>query len=133
MSKGVSRPLGDRALAWEGEPTESSLVLDRRGSERYTCRPGVSGHLAVAKQGRLYISRIHNVSDRGVGLTSPRPVDPGTVTALSFQDLARGVYHSALTRVVAAAEDGKGNWILHCTFARALPPDVLRALVGEEP
>jgi hypothetical protein len=115
----------------EPAPTESSLVLDRRRGERYQCHSDVTGQLAVAKRGRVPIRRICNISSRGVGLVVSQRVEPRTVVALSFQDLARGVYHSVLARVVAAVEDGDGNWILHGAFARALPPDVLQTLVDE--
>jgi hypothetical protein len=111
--------------------TESSLVLDRRRGERYQCHPDVTGQLAVAKRGRMPVRRICNVSGRGVGLVVSQHVEPRTVVALSFQDLARGVYHSVLARVVAAVEDADGNWIVHGAFARPLPPDVLETLVDE--
>jgi hypothetical protein len=118
-------------LTLEPAPTDSSLVLDRRQGERYPCHPDVGGHLALGKQGRVPVRRICNVSERGVGLIVSVRVETRTIVAVSFQDLARGVYHSALARVVAAAEDEDGNWILHGAFARPLPPEVLQALVDE--
>src|SRR5947209_8266837 len=86
-----AQSLGDCTVAVEPAPTDSSLALDRRQGERYPCHPDVTGQLALAKQGRVPVRRICNVSSRGVGLVVSRRVETRTVVALSFQDLARGV------------------------------------------
>ena len=118
-------------MGWLVASTNSTQVSDRREIERFRCHADVCGHLAVPGKGRVYLSSISNISQCGVGMIVPHRVEPGTVIALSLQDLARGLFHSALTRVIAAAEAAAGSWILHCAFARPLPPDLLQALVDE--
>ena len=111
-----------------GEESASPPGPERRGAPRHpsslriACYPAGSGLL----ERRLV--RVRNVSRTGIGLTSDRRWEPGTMLVLEMPPVEDVPPRSVRARVVHATLQVGGTFLVGCLFQQPLSDADLQAL-----
>jgi hypothetical protein len=102
-----------------------------RGTEcrawvRFSCDLATS--CAPAGSDEAWPARIVNVAPCGLGLVVPGQVGQGTVLVLDVPGARSGQSRRVLVRVVQAAAQEEGGWLLGCEFTEQLSDEDLQGL-----
>jgi PilZ domain len=100
---------------------------ERRATPRQACPPCEVLVVAVQPHFTALGATLRDVSTHGVGMVAGGGSGPGTVVALRLPDPRLGRPQTVLARVVHAAPDATGGWVVGCALAAPLAEDELRA------
>jgi serine/threonine-protein kinase len=104
------------------------VTTDRRASLRFSCGLRTSARLLGETSKEVWETRIHNVSQNGVGLLCTSPFKRGTVLVVRMPEAATFHVQSLFARVVHASPRDDGGWLIGCTLARRLSEEQVQAL-----
>jgi PilZ domain len=110
----------------------ATLPADRRDAERHACALQPFWHIAGASQVDATRATIRDVSATGIGLRIQQPIKPGTVLIITLQTLDQRFSRPLPVRVMHAAMQAEGDWLVGCRFVRVLSVHDLRELVGDD-
>ncbi len=116
-------------------PTEAAaapICSDWRGAERHDCDLEVFYRpLGTTSPWLWWLARARDISQKGIGLTLKRGVEPGALLSLELQNVAETYERTALVRVihVRAAEDGR-SWQVGAAFITRLQEEELQTLLS---
>jgi hypothetical protein len=80
--------------------------MQRRTAVRYRCALATPGWLSFADGGTLE-AWIHNLSEAGIGLNLPRPLEPGVALAVRMRGPAREGEVALPARALAVPAAGR--------------------------
>jgi hypothetical protein len=96
---------------------------------RYPCDAEASCHTATGGPKMCWPAHICNVSQAGVALVVTRRFEKGASLLIELSSPEPGVTLTLLARVVHAAAQPKGSWLLGCLLACDLPREEVEALL----
>jgi len=102
---------------------------NRRAAVRYRCAPATSGKLTVDREPQHRQAWLLNVSERGVGLILPHPLDPGTYVVLYVRSLDRRRLFTLQAHVIHATHVNQSDWLVGCDLVQPLSADDLDDLL----
>jgi hypothetical protein len=106
--------------------TRPLLKTDRRRAKRYRCGPATLVPMQLAGTSLRVDAWACNLSEGGIGLNLPYPLELGTAVVLKL----RGRRTTTMpARVVHTTEQDDGMWRIGCAFDRPLDPDTLEGLL----
>jgi hypothetical protein len=113
-----------------GRATAKRPAADRRATARVvSVEPVVAQLVPVPRVPPLQV-RVKDVSPRGIGLVSSRPVERGTLLALeSLTGLAKGGRN--LVARVAHVTPHDGEYLIGCEFDETLSEDEVRSVLAQ--
>jgi hypothetical protein len=124
-----------RSMLFEAERSENDPRTERRawvrfGSEQEVCcLPATPS--APDEPDAAWLAIVRDVSPCGIGLTTKRRFEPGTVLILELSATPKEVTRPLPVRVVHAAQEGKDRWIIGCAFAAPLRKDELQKFLEQ--
>jgi hypothetical protein len=101
---------------------------DRRVSERFPVNADSSCTFVSPVVEDFGAARIRNISMEGIGLLMLRPVEPGTLLAVSLANPAKGFARTVLVRVMHSTPQ-PGGCLVGGTFGTPLTYQELTTLV----
>ena len=117
-------------------PTEFSIVLskpphtkERRGAKRYRCSSIALARLHLVGSGTNVEAWACNLSEEGVGLNLPYPLEVGVTLAIRMRGCQPVPAVVMPAKVVHATKQADGTWRIGCEFVRPLDPETLDALL----
>jgi hypothetical protein len=115
-------------------PAEIRLVprnhWDRRRREpRYHCGPATLGRLETGEPVEVHRGWVLNLSLHGAGLLLAQPLEAETLFVLHLKSSGGDRWYELPGRVVHAATQVSGDWLVGCEFADPLSADDLDALL----
>jgi hypothetical protein len=105
------------------------LKKDRRGARRYRCGPATLVQLQEETTGIKMEAWANNLSETGIGLDLPYPLDAGTGLVLRLRGRPPAGAVTMPARVVHATAQEDGTYRIGCAFERRLEPDQLEGLL----
>jgi hypothetical protein len=102
---------------------------ERRGAKRFQCRASRLVVLRSPETGTKAEGWALNLSETGIGLYLPYPIQSGTVVVLHLRGRGAAASVTVPARVVHAGERADGTWHVGCAFARRLDPRVVQDLL----
>ena len=118
-----------RAKTAETADTQECQADDRREWVRFSCDVDFSCQpLAVNNESR-WLGKVLNISQGGMCLVVNRRFERGTILAVEMYNNVGAVTGTMLARVVHCAPQSHSDWMIGCSFVRALPVEDLRAFV----
>jgi len=100
----------------------------RRAAERFPVNADTSCSFLAPVVKDCRPAKILNISMEGIGLLVSRPVEPGSLLAVTLENRARGFSRTVLVRVVYATPQ-LGSSLVGGRFCSPLPYQELTALV----
>jgi hypothetical protein len=107
---------------------EQLVGMQRRTAVRYRCALATVGRLELADGGILE-TWILNLSETGIGLNLPHPLEAGTPVVIHLRGPAAGATVALAARVVHATPEPDASFRIGCAFVERLKPDALAALL----
>ena len=101
---------------------------DRRATERFPVNADASCPFLSPVVEHFGPAKILNISMEGIGLLVSRPLEPGTLLAVTLENVAKSYARTVLVRVVHSTP-GPGNHLVGGTFTTPLPYQDLTVLV----
>jgi hypothetical protein len=108
--------------------SEKILAMQRRTAVRYRCALGSAGWLSLPDGGTLE-TWIHNLSETGIGLNMPDPLEEGLRLVIHLRGPAPGSHVALAARVVHSTQEPDGSWRVGCVFEQRLRAEALAALL----
>ena len=109
-------------------------AAERRVRVRYSSNMLTLCQTEVAQVDDFWWSaKVRDISETGIGLTSKRSFEPGTILVIEPLRLSRSsscVLPQA--KVVRVAKQPNGVWAVGCEFMGKLSPEDLKAMIGAE-
>jgi hypothetical protein len=102
--------------------------IDRRAAERFPVNADTSCSFLAPVVEDFGSAKIRNISMDGIGLLVSRPVEPGTLLAVTLSNPARSFTKTVLVRV-AHATPQLGSYLVGGTFATPLTYQELTTFV----
>jgi hypothetical protein len=93
---------------------------ERRRRTRFPVRTSVCGYLRSAAGEAPAVKLVSDIATVGIGLVLDRPLEPGTIEALSLINVLNGFTCRVVLRIVHAAEQPDGTFAIGATFAAEL-------------
>jgi hypothetical protein len=108
---------------------------DRRDAERTPCSVAIyCRSITVPQSTDYWPATLLNVSAGGLGLAIERRFEKGTLLVVKLPESAEHARPLLLARVVRAAHQPEGHWVLGCTLsARLSPEEIQNLLEASEP
>jgi hypothetical protein len=107
--------------------TRPPAAGERRATPRHVCLPVEVVAVAVQPHFTALEASLRDVSTHGVGMVVGAGLGPGTVVALRLPTPQLGRRQTVLARVVHAAADADGSWVIGCALAAPLAEEELQA------
>jgi hypothetical protein len=102
---------------------------DRRAAERFPVNTQTSCSFASPVVENFGPAKIKNISMDGIGVLLTRPVEKGSLLALTLSNPGRSFNKTVFVRVVHVTPDQPGAYLVGGTFTTPLPYEELSALV----
>src|SRR5947208_5836137 len=102
---------------------------ERRSAKRYRCSSIALARLHLVGSGTNVEAWACNLSEEGVGLNLPYPLEVGTTLAIRMRGCQPVPAVVMPARVVHATKQQDGTWRIGCEFVRPLDPETLDALL----
>jgi hypothetical protein len=125
--------ISDAAIPVEKELTvvlsRAPLAKDRRRNRRYRCGPAT---LVVVHETATNLKTdgwAWDLSESGIGLTLPYPLDPGSTVQLRLRGRPPFGTIVVPALVAHATPQCDGTWRIGCAFKQKLEPERLEALL----
>jgi PilZ domain len=102
-----------------------SAGAERRTQVRHTC----SWEAPYRTNDHFGTARVCDVSVGGLGILLPREVSPGGLLTVELRDRQRNSWRLKTLRVVHAAPQSEGLWLVGSAFTKALTTAELAAIM----
>ncbi len=112
-------------------PGDEVRTAERRSCGRYHYRRQPIVRFLVRPNFQPGRGFLRDLSRHGLALLLTRPLDPGTVLFVQLRGGRRGVTHTQLARVVHAAEQSPGRWLVGCELTCPLSDAQLQVYQSE--
>jgi len=109
--------------------SREAVAKERRTSKRYRCSSIALARLHLVGAGTNVEAWACNLSEEGVGLNLPYPLEVGATLAIRMRGCQPVPAVVMPARVVHATKQADGTWRIGCEFVRPLEPDTLDALL----
>jgi hypothetical protein len=104
--------------------------FERRSTVRYPCHVETYCQPSSGRDDELWWrGEIRNVSPGGLGLILTRGFEVGRYLEIELPVAVAGV-NSALARVVYAAKQSNGSWLVGCSFTQRLTDEQVQGIVA---
>ena len=102
----------------------------RLGSgQEVCCLP--AGSITTDESEAAWLAIVQDVSPCGIGLTMRKRFDPGSLLIIELAATPDEVTRDLPVRVVHAAQESRGYWIIGCAFASPLSQEELQKFIAE--
>ena len=124
-----------QTIVFRMEREDAVRTTDRRARTRYpskhdmNCRPAIS--LSRKDIGTTWLGRVLDISLTGIGLSTGRPFEPGTVLLIDLSDEPDKGLLGVPARVVHMMPKSKMRWNIGCEFTCPLSPEQLQSILAE--
>jgi hypothetical protein len=105
------------------------LAKDRRGARRYRCGPAMLVLLHENKTNMKMDAWAWDLSETGIGLILPYPLDPGAAIVLKLRCRPPCGTVTVPARVAHATPRDDGTWRIGCSFDQRLDADRLEEML----
>jgi hypothetical protein len=105
------------------------LLKDRRGARRYRCGPAMLVLLHETETNLKTDAWAWDLSETGIGLTLPYPVDPGAAIILRLRCRPPCGTVTVAARVTHATPRDDGTWRIGCAFDKRLDANRLEEML----
>jgi hypothetical protein len=105
---------------------------ERRTAPRFLCVCEALSGLLTARQAKVLV-KVQNISQRGIGLVSPRRFEQGTLLHMEVQDSDPVLPVLLVGKVMSVTAQPSGDWLLGCQLVRRLSELETRTLTQYEP
>jgi len=116
----------------QSEVLAQLLRPERRTAPRFLCVCEAWSGLLTAPQAKVLV-RVQNISERGIGLLSPRRFEQGTMLHMEVQGSDPVLPVVLVGKVTSVTAEPLGDWLLGCLLVRQLTEPEVRALTQYEP
>ena len=105
------------------------LDKERRATRRYRCGPATLVIVSLATSSTNVEAWAHDMSELGIGLKLPYPLEVGAVVMLRLSARRPVGPLNIAARVAHATAQEDGAWRVGCAFEQRLDPETLEALL----
>jgi hypothetical protein len=104
-------------------------ITDCRAAQRYPCAPATLVQLHLTGTAVQLGSWASDLSEGGIGLALPYPLDEGTPIVVRLRGRRPTRSITMPGRVVHCTEQDGGIWRINCAFEWTIEPEALQALL----
>lgn len=118
--------MSEPSVAVNGSAVEGLRKKERRAKVRHASNQETACHQMASQPSDAWweAATVHDISSTGIGLVLQRPVEPGAVLIVGFEDMSQLL----AVRVVHTTPQDTG-WFAGCKFTNKLSDAELRALL----